>query len=203
MSEEKSYYSANEKKLDSIADDVFVKIPTSKYEEVCPKCKKIASPESDWVGPEQAAAGARGAAYIYYGAFPRHCSNGHWWIPCSPKVYTEAQMKKIMLEKKEAGNPCGKINVGLHDFTLGRWVTTDVDRKYFEENGWKAVSLTREEYFGAEVYNKALVKAALKELETTRKKARQLAAYAKKVAANLKNRPKGGRGKKKKANTDD
>lgn len=179
-----------------------MKIPTSKYEGVCPKCKKIASPDYDWVGQEQAAAGARGAAYIQYGAFPRHCANGHWWIPCSPKVHTEEKMKKMMLEKKEADNPCGKINVGHHDFALDRWVTTAVDRKYFDENGWRAVSLTREEYYGAEAYNKALVKAALTELETTRKKARQLAAYAKKVAANLKNRPKGGRGRKKKTRAD-
>ena len=189
-----SYYSANEHELDQLAD-VSIKLPDPKYEEDCPKCKKKASDDLEWVDEEQRAAGVRGTIWYNYRAFPKHCSNGHWWEPNSPKVYTEDKMRDRMLTKLDAGNPIAKIHPGHYDGE--KWVETKADTEYFERNAWKAVSLTREEYFGAEVYNQHLVRTALSKLEETRKKARRLAAYAKKVAATLKNKPKGAKGKKK------
>jgi hypothetical protein len=192
-----SLSSANELKLDAITP-IQVVLPLSRYEKTCPKCKKIASDDRDWMDDEMVAAGANFFFHSNVYFVLRHCSNGHWWIPNSPKVFTEEQMKQIMPEKKEAGNPCAHLHVGKWDPTSDEWLVTEADHAYVAKHEWKAVSLTREEYFGADVYNKELVRLALAKLAETRKVARKLSAYTKKLSAQLK--PKGRRGRKEKSN---
>ena len=108
-------------------------------------------------------------------------------------------MKKLMLQKKAAGNPCGVITLGN-----GHGVITDADREYAEKHGWRAVSLTQDEYYGTDVCDQIVIESALdqieynrKEMDSLRKHSRKVAAFAAKVAAEVKNKPKGTRGKKK------
>jgi hypothetical protein len=179
-------------------------LPFSPHENKCPRCSEPAEDDYDWIRG-QGRDGACAEITNPRSAFPRHCSSGHWWIPCSTQVYTERQMKLLMLEKKATGNPYGSITLCRVDRHTGQSAITDADRQFADKNEWKLISLTQEEYYGRDVcvqwisdMAEAYTQWKHEHVKAVRKCARKVAALAKKVAEEAANKPKGKRGAKKK-----
>jgi hypothetical protein len=176
----------------------------SPYEKKCPRCSEPAEDDYDWAH-EPGHVDVDAEITNPRSAFPRHCSGGHWWIPCSTQVYTERQMKLLMLEKKAAGNPYGSITLCRVDRHTDQSAITDADRQFADKNEWKLISLTQEEYYGRDAcvqwfsdVKEAYSQWQHEQVKTMRKRVRKVTALAKKVAEDEKNKPKGKRGARKK-----